>query len=324
MPSKTIIRPIVGAAVLACAATTLAACGSSGSKDDDAKASTGGASYSGVCDDVKSGDTSDSVTVGGTFGKKPTATFDKPLKATSLERTISKVGTGDKTEKGQTVNAMISVYTGAGKLLGTQPLTIAVGSASIPKAFTAGVACLPVGSRAVVTDSAKDIYGAAGNTQAGIKATDSLVIVTDVVSVKKPLVPAKWTKDVPKVTTGKGGEPKVTLASKTPAKTLELKVLKQGTGDTVASGDSVTVQYQGTSWDTGKIFDQSYGRGAATFATDQVVEGFGAALVGQKVGTQLIVSIPPKYAYGEKGSGQQLSGQTLVFYIDIQKTQAPS
>ena len=104
-----------------------------------------------------------------------------------------------------------------------------------------------------------------------------------------------------------------------------LKVLRPGTGDVVKAGDTVTLDYQGTSWDTGKIFDQSYGKQPASFATDQVVEGFGAALVGQKVGTRLVVTIPPKYAYGEKGSSNDssgLAGQTLVFVIDIQKTAA--
>jgi FKBP-type peptidyl-prolyl cis-trans isomerase len=118
------------------------------------------------------------------------------------------------------------------------------------------------------------------------------------------------------------GKPKLTLPGTKPPADLLLKVLKPGTGDVVKAGDTVTLDYQGTSWDTGKIFDQSYGKQPASFATDQVVEGFGAALVGQKVGTKLVVSIPPKYAYGEKGAGQQLSGQTLVFVIEIQKTAA--
>jgi peptidylprolyl isomerase len=85
----------------------------------------------------------------------------------------------------------------------------------------------------------------------------------------------------------------------------------------------VTVNYQGTSWNTKKIFDQSYGKAPATFTTDGVVAGFGAALVGQKVGSRLIVTIPPKYGYGEGkiGSGQ-LVGETLVFVIEIQNTTA--
>lgn len=319
MPSKKIIRPIAGLAVLTCAALSLAACGSSKTTDNKTAAVNKGVSYSGVCDDVKSGTTSGAVKVAGAVGaSKVTATFKKPLKATKLERTIQKVGTGAKTTKGQTVNTEVTVYLGTGKSLGTQPLSLAVGSSSIPKAFTAGAACLPIGSRSVVTDSAKDIYGASGNPNVGIKATDSLVIVTDVVSVKKQLVPSAWTKNKPTIKLGKGGKPTITLKGKTPTK-LELAVLHKGTGATVKSGDSVTLNYQGISWKTKKVFDQSYGSQPATFGTDQVVEGFGAALVGQKVGTRLIVSIPPQYAY-PAGSGSKEAGQTLVFYIDISKT----
>jgi len=325
VPSTTIIRPLSAVAALACA-VALAGCGSSGDKDTKSSSdpsSSASASASPAADidpcTVKSGSTSDGVKVSGDFGKTAKATFDEPLKATSIERTVVTKGTGVTPKKGQTVNAVVTAYLGTGKSLGTQPLKLAVGSGSIPASFRAGVECLPVGSRVVVTDSATDIYGSEGNTSAGIKATDSMVIVTDVVSIVKPLKLAKWT-NAPAVTFAKSGKPKVTLPKTAAPKQLLLKVLKQGKGAVVKSGDQVTVDYQGTSWNTKKIFDQSYGRGAATFGTDQVVEGFGAALVGQKVGTTLIVSIPPKYAYGEKGSGQQLSGQTLVFVIKIEKT----
>jgi peptidylprolyl isomerase len=54
-----------------------------------------------------------------------------------------------------------------------------------------------------------------------------------------------------------------------------------------------------------------------------VIPGFGAALVGQKVGTKLIVTIPPALGYGEEASDQNpLAGQTLVFVVEIQDTQA--
>ena len=81
----------------------------------------------------------------------------------------------------------------------------------------------------------------------------------------------------------------------------------------VSEGDTVTVDYQGTSWETGEVFDQSFGTDAAgvekeplVIATNQVVPGFGAALVGQKVGTKLIVVIPPEYAYGTDPAAHDL------------------
>ena len=330
MPSTKIIRPLAAVAAVACA-VALAGCGSSDKKDTKSSSdasSSASASASPAADidpcTVKSGSTSDGVKVTGDFGKSPKATFDEPLKATSIQRTVVKKGTGATPKQGQTVNAVVTAYLGTGKSLGSQPLKLAIGSSSIPASFRAGVECLPLGSRVVVTDSASDIYGSQGNTSVGIKATDSMVIVTDVVSIVKPLKPAAWTKDVPKVTFDKSGKPKVTLPKSSAPKNLELKVLKQGKGAVVKNGDQVTVDYQGTSWKTKKIFDQSYGSSPATFGTDQVVEGFGAALVGQKVGTTLVVTIPPKYAYGEKGSGQQLSGQTLLFVIKIEKTAGAS
>jgi peptidylprolyl isomerase len=81
----------------------------------------------------------------------------------------------------------------------------------------------------------------------------------------------------------------------------------------------VSVNYLGTSWDTGEIFDTSYdGDGPATFSVQGVVAGFSSALVGQTVGSRVLVTMPPSLGYGEAGaSDHPLAGQTLVFLIDI-------
>lgn len=324
------LRPsaVASISLLAAAGMALTGCGGSDSPSATKSASTSPSPSSSTsasadgCQDLKDGPVSGSVKVSGAFGKAQKATFKSPLKAFDTERTIVKKGNGEPTHKGETVNTLVTVYVGNGESKGTQPLSLTVGNSAIPDAFSAGVACLPLGTRSVTTTKASDVYGAQGNPQAQIKPSDTMVIVTDLMSEKKQLVPSKWTQDVPKVSFDSKGTPTVTLPKAKPPTSLELKVLKRGTGDVVKSGDTVTLDYQGTSWNTGKIFDQSYGKTPASFATDQVVEGFGAALVGQKTGTRLIVTIPPKYAYGPKSSGQQLSGQTLVFVIDIQSSKA--
>jgi FKBP-type peptidyl-prolyl cis-trans isomerase len=325
-------RRLAPVALLAASALLLTACGSSKDAKDDSKdtqsksspsASPSPTADAGGCGTFSAGKDSDGVKVTGEFGKTQTATFSTPLTASGLERTVVTKGAGEDTTPGQNVNALISVYLGKdGKALGSQPVSLTVGDSSMIKAFSAGIDCVPIGSRVVVAAPAKDMYGDQGNSQLGITADDSLVIVTDVIGVKKPLVPQAWKTNVPKVSFDAQGKPTVKLPATKPPKDLLLKVLKPGTGDVVKAGDTVTLDYQGTSWDTGKIFDQSYGKQPASFATDQVVEGFGAALVGQKVGTRLIVTIPPQYAYGEKSAGDSsgLGGQTLVFVIDIQKT----
>ncbi|MFL6174447.1 MAG: FKBP-type peptidyl-prolyl cis-trans isomerase [Marmoricola sp.] len=318
------MAPVV---VLVSAALLVSGCGGKSDKDKN-KSSSGTPTKSttpaaGSCD-YSSGDSSDAVKVTGDFGKTLKGDFKTPLKATGLQRTIITKGDGATTAPGDQLNVEVSAFIGSsGKSLTTEAAKFKVGDSGLPAAFDASISCVPIHSRVAVTVPAKDIYGDAGNPQLGIKASDTLVIVTDVMGKVKPLKPAAWPNH-PAVTFGKNGTPKVKLTGK-PDKQLRLAVLKQGTGAVVKSGDSVTVNYQGTSWNKKKIFDQSYGKAPATFTTDGVVAGFGAALVGQKVGTRLIVTIPPKYGYGEGkiGSGN-LVGETLVFVIEIQNTAAPS
>jgi peptidylprolyl isomerase len=329
MSRTTLLRRLAPVALLAASALALGACGSdnkdknSTDSSSDKPSSSATSSSASGCGSFSSGSTSDGVKVEGTFGETQTATFKTPLKASKLERTVVTEGTGEKTAKGDSIAVLLTLYLGKdGKALGSEPATLTVGDTQLPPAFAAGMDCVPRGSRVVVTVPASDVYGSTGKPDLGIAADDSLVIVTDVIGEKKMPETKAWTKDVPKVTFDADGKPTVKLPKGKPPTDLLLKVLKPGDGAVVKAGDSVTVDYQGTSWDKGNIFDQSYGKQPATFATDQVVEGFGAALVGQKVGTRLIVSIPPKYAYGEAGSGSELSGQTLLFVIEIKDTKA--
>jgi len=116
------------------------------------------------------------------------------------------------------------------------------------------------------------------------------------------------------------GRPTVTIPDAEPPTETQVEVLKKGDGAVVADGDTVTVQYQGVNWTTGEVFDESWSRGApATFATTQVITGFSQGMVGQTVGSQTVVVIPPADGYGEAGAPQAGIGgtDTLVFVIDI-------
>ena len=305
-----------GAPVALATAAALLLAGCAGGSTPDAAETSAAAD----CLDVSSGSLSDGVKVEGEFGAPPTATFTTPVEAEKLERSVVIEGKGDSTKAGDDVNAIVSAFSGTtGEQVFSQPATIKAGDESVFEAFLAGIDCVPTGSRTVTVAPASTLYGEEGNPTIGIAAGETVVIVVD---VQEPLKAAKWTENVPEVKFGAEGEaPTVTLPATPPPAEYQLKVLEEGDGDEVKSGDNVTLQYQGTSWDTGEIFDQSYGGEPAQFATDQVIQGFGAALVGQKVGTKLIVTIPPQYAYGTTPSEQNpLAGQTLVFLVEIEAT----
>lgn len=301
-------------AVLLLGLAPLAACSSSDDKDDASESK---------CDTFESGAASDAVKVAGTFGEtEPKATFTTPLevKADDLQRTVLDEGDDKKTGAGDQVESVITVFNGStGKQALSEKATLTAGDENTFEAFRAGIDCVPTGSRVVTVVAASDVYGDEGYADLEIKATDSLVIVTDVVDLREEAKAKKWTEDVPEVSLS-GDEPKVTLPKSDPPTDVRVKVLEEGDGAEVKAGDSLTVNYQGTAWETGKIFDQTYGEDGqpAQLSTDQVIQGFKAGLVGQKVGSTVLIGIPPEYGYGtEESEENELGGKTLVFVVEI-------
>ena len=307
---------------------TLTACSTAAPK---AGASTTAAAAIDVCG-TPSGKASESVTVSKDLKTTPTAKFDNGISTTETQRTVVVKGSGDKLAEGGTASVAYAVYDGeTGKQIdttgfdGTPEAQFTASATALMSGLAKTIGCVNAGSRVVSVIPPADAFGSSGNKQLGVGAKDSLVVVLDVKSV----LPTKATgaaqpapKGLPTVKLAKDGKPTVTLPKTDAPTEFQLGVLKKGDGAVVADGATVTVQYQGTSWETGKVFDQSWGRSTAQFSLSQVVPGFSKAIAGQTVGSQVIAVLPPADAYGEKSSSNtsQLAGQTLVFVIDILAT----
>lgn len=179
--------------------------------------------------------------------------------------------------------------------------------------------------RAVAVGTVEKMLGAGAGAQLQMEDSDPLVLVADVLPKFAPTAEGEATplpSGFPAVVTNADGVPSVTLPATAPTGELLIADSIVGTGEEVLEGDYVVVQYQGTNWNTGKIFDSSWERGApAGFSTEQVVQGFKKALVGQKVGSQVVAIIPPAEGYGDAGSPPNIGGtDTLVFVVDILAT----
>lgn len=277
-------RPLLALPLLIASALVLAGCASDGSTESTPDETP--AAQVGVCD-APSGDVVESLDVSGDFGTTPVVDFAAPLAAVD-ETQVSVAIQGDEVAPGASVEAAYVIINGT--------------TGAVVDTFGYAEGEDPIEFRADAADS-------------GVGEDDMLVFVADVVA---DLTPAEWVTDVPEVG-GTDDAPTVTLPDAAPKTDLEIAVLTQGDGDVVGAADSVTVHYLGTSWETGEVFDQSYARGEpATFSVQGVVPGFRDALIGQKVGTRLLVTMPPALGYGEAGtSDHELAGQTLVFLIDI-------
>ncbi len=100
---------------------------------------------------------------------------------------------------------------------------------------------------------------------------------------------------------------------------LNVTTLVQGTGPAVESGQNITVNYVGVSYQTGAEFDSSWKRSQAfSFVVGQgkVIKGWDQGLVGVKVGSRVQLDIPANLAYGDHPSGGSPAGP-LRFVVDV-------
>lgn len=127
----------------------------------------------------------------------------------------------------------------------------------------------------------------------------------------KPCVPVK---DTPP-----DGAPEVPVKVGPPPEKLIMEDLKPGTGAVVPPEATVTVNYVGVSCTTGKIFDESYGRGQpATFALAGVIPGWTQGIPGMKVGGTRLLGIPSALAYGPDGRPPDIApDEPLWFVVEV-------
>ena len=101
---------------------------------------------------------------------------------------------------------------------------------------------------------------------------------------------------------------------------LQYEVLTEGIGQKPGLSSSVTTHYHGTLIN-GTVFDSSYQRGQpATFPVNGVIAGWTEALQLMGEGSKYRLYIPSDLAYGKRGAGRDIPGDTaLIFDVELLK-----
>jgi FKBP-type peptidyl-prolyl cis-trans isomerase FkpA len=108
-------------------------------------------------------------------------------------------------------------------------------------------------------------------------------------------------------------EPKETKTSSG----IVITTLKDGTGVSPKSSDTVKVHYRGV-LNNGKEFDSSYGRGQpATFPLNRVIPCWTEGVQTMKVGGKAKLVCPPNLAYGSRGVPGIPPDSTLTFEVEL-------
>jgi peptidylprolyl isomerase len=159
----------------------------------------------------------------------------------------------------------------------------------------------------------------------GSSGSSSTVTVGNENSADNSLVTAGETKTTAAATTPTSGElskePTVTPPSGPAPTKLETKELIVGTGAEAKAGDSVTVNYVGVLYKDGKKFNASWETGKPftfTLGKGEVIKGWDQGIVGMKVGGRRELIIPASLAYGAAGRPPTIpKNEALVFVVDL-------
>jgi peptidylprolyl isomerase len=156
--------------------------------------------------------------------------------------------------------------------------------------------------------------------------TTATATATTETTAKAPTF-GKPTPEVTKIADAVGTDtkkkPKITKPSGKPPAVLTVVDVVDGKGAAAKEGDTLTVDYAGNSWSTGKEFDASWNSGQpfpVTLGQGQVIPGWEQGLQGMKQGGRRLLVIPPDLGYGAQGSGDKIKpNETLIFVVDLRK-----
>jgi FKBP-type peptidyl-prolyl cis-trans isomerase len=294
------------------------------------------------------GSASKAITASGAIGSQPKVHIPTPTTTTKVENSVTTEGKGLILGKGDIAEISSLLYEGkSGQLVGSTSsgvvyskstaVQVPVGDKStvLPPTVTNALMCTRVGTRIVTVLSAAQVYGSSANAVSqGYGAKDTMVLVTDVgngyrgraVGVLQPLQ-----SGFPSVVTAPNGTPGLTLDLQEPPKALQYEVVRGGSGAKVKAGQTVMLQVQGVEWSDPaptKTFDSTWTDDTPRFYTltalkanaggQSLDKGSVKALVGQRVGSQILVVVPPKAGYpsGKAPTGYP-TGSTLIFVYDI-------
>jgi len=282
------------------------------------------------------------VKISGTAGKAPTITIPSSTPGKKLVTKVLTKGTGRVLAptdsylanftvdlwRGKTHKVLFSSFTSTPTSPATpEVLPVTIGLTGLQKAMSG----VHVGSRVLAVLPPKYGYGPRGNSQVGVKPTDTLVWVIDVLQAfaSNQGATGKHLSDgggaLPKVTVQAGTGPQIAVPKKNPPAKLVKTTLIQGTGTPVQAGQSIIVRYVASIWRTGKVFNDNWPTTQSptsppnVFQLGKLIPAWNTGLVGVPIGSRVMLVVPPAEGYGKTGqSSVGITGtDTLVFVIDI-------
>lgn len=276
-----------------------------------------------------------------TWNDEPFADGDLPFRVSATQSETVEEGDGEEVAAGHEVRARYLAVNGSTgeQLLSTydadETVTLDLSNENLFPAFLEELPGRAAGETVLMAIPAAEAFGGAGNPQLGVGPDDTLVFYLEVVSSQEPLTsatgePVEPEEGLPEVEADGTSAAAITIPEDAEEPTeLVSQVLVKGEGAEVQAGQTLKVHYTGVKYSDGEGFDNSYDRGEPAefpIGVGRVIPGWDEGLVGQTVGSRVLLVIPAAQAYGEAPEdtdgatappAHELAGETLVFVVDI-------
>jgi FKBP-type peptidyl-prolyl cis-trans isomerase len=291
------VRTIPALLVTIGLAASLTACASSGAGTTPSSCNAPGAA-------------SESVTASGAFGKEPKVSIPAGLTTKGTQVSVLKQGDGRTVGDGTPVLIEYTLVDGAtGKVAQTSgysgttaPITAGSSNAG---ALGKALECAKVGDRLAVALPQSALSSGATSTK---KTEDAVVAVIDVKRAfdsRATGTPQLAGDHMPAVVLAPDGAPGITVPSSAAPSSDETHLLRKGHGEVLTDKDTAVIKYTAVTWGNdstvaGSSWTDGTGAQTVPLAKGQVQEGVRSALVGRKVGDQVLAIVHQQgvaYAY---------------------------
>jgi len=257
------------------------------------------------------------VTVMGAAGQEPVVQFNTPFSVTANTARLVQPGDGDVILMGTAVAVNVITFDGTtgqqeGNSYGKSPNLLVVDETGMPDKLLEVVVGAQVGARVLL----------AGPTGEGTNLWAlEIVEVMELPALRdgEEVALEAGLPDIDYVDsyTTDGLMPVLRPAAGAPPTELVVQPLIVGTGAKITPESKLVVQAAGWLWD-GTPFTNSWEAGVGFPVTlSGTIQGWRQGLVGQPIGSQIMLIVPPDLAYGSEGRDNIPADSTLIFIIDI-------
>lgn len=278
---------------------------------------------------VAAGSVSDKIKFSGTIGENLKLDTEVPLTVDKAERTVLKPGKGEIVKDGDTINVAITMINGrSGEILSQvpeNPIPFVQGQLAPVDADL--LRCAVAGEESVTVQPFEAVFGESIDESLlsdAIQKGDSIIMATKFGEITAGTDSAtadpaacettvERDKKYPEVDLGDGkSEPTITIPECMDAPAdIEIKVLKEGDGPVVKADQKIMTNYVGVDWNGAERFDGNWSDEGIEFSTapGALIPGFTQAMVGQNVGSIVLVTMPSELGYQD--------GMTRTFVLEL-------